>query len=199
MLYQCGSCQYFNPGASMCFSYFDHQTFRFTGRNGIVSWSWGSWDSKGKETFFARGWEKNCPSAKNKGHWTHWRSRTWHIMAQILQIGLWHTMAIWKREDRQQKLSGASGASSICGLLWIVVLQIYPKHPKTSQNIHVACVCSKSLVQIDTAGRQTCSPWQRFRFRPCSQVHPVSPSARPGGQTNKSSPKKTKNNYNSYI
>jgi hypothetical protein len=58
----------------MCFSYFYHQTFRFTARNGIVSWTWGSWDSKGKETFFARGWEKNCPSAK-KGHW---RARTWH-------------------------------------------------------------------------------------------------------------------------
>ena len=165
MVYQCGSCQYFNPGASMCFSYFYHQTFRFTARNGIVLWTWGSWDSKGKETFFARGWEKNCPSAK-KGHW---RARTWHrFFRSDMKKGRQTTETIW--------------------CIWCLIhvdcciIQIYPKHPKTSQNIHVACVGSKSLVQIDTAGRQTCSPWQRFRFRPCSQVHPVSPSARPNQQ-----------------
>ena len=94
-------------------------------------------------------------------------------MAQILQIG--HEKG--KTDNRNYLVHLVPHPSVDC-----CIIQIYPKHPKTSQNIHVACVGSKSLVQIDTAGRQTCSPWQRFRFRPCSQVHPVSPSARPNQQ-----------------
>ena len=65
--------------------------------------TWGSWDSTGKETFFARGWEKNCPSAKGTlrrspqgtdySDWTMGRRTTtetiWcliHVRIVVLQI-----------------------------------------------------------------------------------------------------------------
>ena len=96
----------------------------------------------------------------------------------------------WKREDRQQKLSGASGASS----MWIVVLyrstQNIPKRPKTFM----------SLVLV-------LSPWYKLTQRVARHAVPgrgsdsdhaakFIQSVHRQGQTNKSSPKKTKNNYN---
>jgi hypothetical protein len=155
----------------MCFSYFYHQTFRFTARNGIVSWTWGSWDSNGKETFFATCWEKNCPSAK-KGHW---RARTWHRFF---------------RSDYGYMKKGKTDFNRNCGLLYYRSTMIYPKHPKTFM----------SLVFVP-------SPWYKLTQRVARHAVPgrgsdsdhaakFIQSVHRQGQTNKSSPKKTKNNYN---
>lgn len=177
MLYQCGSCQYFNPGASMCFSYiFIIKPSNSQATMEVVKLR--KLGQQGKGDLLCQGLRKELSLSK-KGtldpleitdmahHGTDSSDRTMAYYG-YMKKGRQTTETIW---------------CIWCLIhLWIVVLQIYPKHPKTSQNIHVACVCSKSLVQIDTAGRQICSPWQRFRFRPCSQVHPVSPSARPNQQ-----------------
>lgn len=99
-------------------------------------------------------------------------------MAQILQIGLW----LYEK--------GKTDFNRNCGLLYYRSTMIYPKHPKTFM----------SLVFVP-------SPWYKLTQRVARHAVPgrgsdsdhaakFIQSVHRQGQTNKSSPKKTKNNYN---